>query len=564
MSDPSRHASHALTLLTTGQPPVFYDTLRREYRPVHYPSGLGHIAITESILSCLYHPKDVKDAASWPVQFGSVLVELIEYHISSAMIASSIVDLLLIARGRLPIFVVLPLTITTYLACIPNHMKVIPFFQSLAVLAASIIALVLNSRLLPGLLALGAITIHFYSIIVVIILTLTLLWVKREVTIANPVLLGSIIGTVVQYPYVHWSIMTYFPCYPAHPNHLPPDRIHGLILCLLSFLSTAFIAYPVLALPTINDLPYVLPFGIVIATIIIRACRSLPMSLKIVWIECAIMILTLTAISGSIVGARLLVVTPLLTTISLSLLAADGYLSASAALYGYCILTINWWLTSAMYGGEFVGVQPAYVLKEHWKLFYRSFCSKKVVATVPEGSLPFTCSWKPREVAEVVRTFPDSNTRLLLTARKGSEILLYVPPVRVSGEYVVRELSPTGRVWVADDRAGSLRRNVLIGVERYGHKITVRVRVVNHSWVGITVIITGKLRKGAVILSAPERTLFIDSYRTNGGFLVRAYGYNMRTIKITISGARWIGNRLVFHGSLRDLVANMHVTGDLV
>ncbi|HII70578.1 TPA: hypothetical protein HA336_05035 [Methanopyrus kandleri] len=569
MGDPSRHASYALTLLTAGEPPVFYDTLRQEYRPVHYPSGLGHIAITESIVSCLYHPKDVQEAASWQVQFGSVFLELLEHHLDAALITSSIVDLLLIARGRLPIYIIPPLAYITYLTCTAQYAEFIPFFQSLAMLAASAVALILNSRLLSGLLALGAIAIHAYGVIIVTTLILALLWAKKtRITTVTPILLGTIIGAIMQYPYVHWSVMTYFPRYPAHPNHLPPDRILSPVACLLQFFFTAFAAYPMILFPTTNSLPYVLPFTVINVLIIIKVRKLLPSVLRVMWITCIVTILALAVVSGSIVGGRLLVVVPLLTAMSLVLPAANRNLLALGALFGYCALTIHWWLAIIIHGNEGISTLPVWVLKEHWNIFYKSLCNKDVIATLPEGLLPFTCTWKPREVAYVVRTFPEPYTSILLTAKEGSEILLYAPPVRAERGYIVKKLPPPGRVWVAGNRAGSLRCNVLIGAERYNRQVIIHVNVVNYSWVPIpTINIKGKLRKRAIVLSTPKSSTLpaINVHRIPEGFLVRiSYSHGVRVVKITISGARWVGDKLVFHGSLRDLIANIRVTGDLV
>ncbi|WP_456482476.1 hypothetical protein [Methanopyrus sp.] len=570
LGDVSRHTSYALTLITTGQPPVFYDTLRQEYRPVHYPSGLGHIAVTESIISYLYDPRDVREASSWRVQFGSVLLELVEYYVDAAIITSAVIDLIVLTRRRLPLKVVPPLATIIYLSCSTSQAQFVPFFQSLAMIAASMVALTLNSRLLPGLITLGAVVIHFYSAMIMALITIILLRVKK-VKMITPMLMGAVMGAIVQLPYVRWSTMVYFPRYPAHPTHLPPDRLRDPLAVFLEFLATALVAMPVSYSP-VNELPYILPFAAVTAVTLIKGRGSLPSELRAAWIMCLIASPALAAVSGRPVGERLLFTVPLLTATSLGLSAADGYLSALGVLYGYCVLTTKWWTTFTTNG--YGGALPVDVLKEHWRLFHESFSRDEPVATVPEGPLPFTTTWKPREVARVVKTFPEPGLPVLVTVSREGLRYLHLPPTQlrvVGGEYVVGKLPPVGRVWVAGDRAGSLRRNVLIGAERHGSEVSVHVLVVDYGWVPTPdVCIEGKVRKGSMVFSTPrlDVTGYIGSIRVRRvpeGFLVRiSYQRGVRVVRITIHGAEWAGGKLVFRGSLRELIENLRVTGDLV
>ncbi|AAM01495.1 hypothetical protein [Methanopyrus kandleri] len=556
--DVPRHASLALSFLTTGKPPVFYDTLRREYRPVHYPSGLGHAAITESIVSLLFHPKDLREAASWRVQYGSTIIELVEYHVSTAMIASAIIDIILLTLGRLPILVATLVACAIYL----TYPGPVPFFQSLAMLSASIVAIILNSRWISTFLILSAVVIHFYSVVVMSLLIPVLIQTRKQSTIS--LLLGMATGIIIQFPYVHWSAAVHFPRYPAHPNHLPPDRELGPIVYIIQFMFTAFAAYPPFIFPNASDMLYTIPFIAAVMLILIRIRKLLPQDLKIIWIMYITTIVILGVTFGRFIGKRFLFTAPLLTTLTLGFAAANYHLLALSILISYCALTTDWWYI------YFINTPPIDVLEKHWKLFYNSFCKGETIATVSIGLLPFTSTWKPQKVAQVVRTFPEPGLPILVTEEENNLTLRLLPLTQVKGKYIVEKLPPTKRVWSVDDRAGSFRRNVLVAAERYDSHVLTYVAIMSYGSVPTVLVIKGKTWGASMAfmtLMEPtdDLSVFIRTRHVPNGYLVRISDWQgVRVMKITISGARWVGDKLVFHGSLRDLIANIRVTGDLV
>ncbi|WP_457619708.1 hypothetical protein [Methanopyrus sp.] len=334
---------------------------------------------------------------------------------------------------------------------------------------------------------------------------------------------------------------------------------------IAQFAFTVLAAYPPFVFPKANDIFYAISFMIIMILVLVRIRKSLPKDLKIIWVTYIVAVIIIGVIFGRFIGRRSLFIAPLLTVSTLGLAAMDGCLPALGVLIGYCILTTDWWYFYAY---------PAYptdVLERYWELFYKSFIGNETVVAM-SGLLPFTSTWKPQEVARVVRTFPEPGLPVIVAGRRGDTILRFLLLTGTKTEYIVAKLPPTEFVWSVDDRAGSFRRNVLIEAERYGPRILMHIMIMNYGGVPTVLTIVGKVRRGLMIFSGrciltepADLSTYSRTRHIPNGYLVQVSDWQgVRIVKVAICEATWVDGKLVFRGSLRDLVASVRVAGDLV